>query len=187
MYQNMQPEAWPMPPPRKQKVGAREETKRVEARADGLAAEEMHPLDLLRERFATDPSYAHSWHRNLAMAFYDVFPIDSLNTDQRHRFCNEGAALFMERAFGIRMSTNLGDGPVSQDKLSGSEAVYGFAGWLSNRAEEGYVYIRAPSSSNPYLPHDYVTTLRTMFSVTDDASTIAELVTHPDSDKPEGR
>ncbi|MGI9296537.1 MAG: terminase large subunit domain-containing protein [Gammaproteobacteria bacterium] len=35
--------------------------------------------------------------------------------------------------------------------------------WVEN-PKEGYTYIRAPSSSNPYLPHDYVTTLRESYS-----------------------
>ena len=55
-------------------------------------------VDALAKAFEEDPSYAYSWHCNIAMSCYD-----SLNgtTKWRHKVSNAAASRFMKLAFGV--------------------------------------------------------------------------------------
>ncbi len=60
-------------------------------------------MDVLKKAFKEDPSYAWSWHCNIAMAMYDEFP-DSFwvpDRSEQHKICNKAASRFMKNAFGI--------------------------------------------------------------------------------------
>lgn len=62
-------------------------------------------IDVLREAFTNDPSYAHSWHCNIAMASYDAMGDDdgmeSLPHNQRHKVANDAASRFMKLCFDV--------------------------------------------------------------------------------------
>lgn len=45
-------------------------------------------------------SYAHSWHCNLAMAYYDSSP-KTMDCDDAHKIGNEAASRFMKLCFGV--------------------------------------------------------------------------------------
>ena len=81
-----------------------------------------------------DPEYAWGWHCNIAVMMQDA--------GADYATANEGAARFMKLAFGVD----------TRRSLSASEALYGFAGWLTSRQE------------------------RTVMSSADDAAPIADLV-----------
>ncbi len=63
-------------------------------------------VEALSEAFRDDESFAHSWHCNLAMAFYDSFPkcLHPEKIIECHKLANEGAARFMKNAFGVDTS-----------------------------------------------------------------------------------
>lgn len=52
-------------------------------------------MRMLKDVFAADPDYAHSWHCNVAMSLYDS--MESPN----HVTANEGASRFMKLAFDV--------------------------------------------------------------------------------------
>ena len=64
-------------------------------------------MNVLKEAFESDPSYAHSWHCNIAMSCYDAIhddvPIGPNFTkhDEAHRVGNDAASRFMKLAFGV--------------------------------------------------------------------------------------
>ena len=45
-------------------------------------------------------SYAHSWHCNLAMAYYDSAP-KTMDCDEAHKIGNEAASRFMKLLFDV--------------------------------------------------------------------------------------
>ncbi len=45
-------------------------------------------------------SYAHSWHCNLAMCFYDA-AVDELGHDKAYELANNSATAFMRLLFGV--------------------------------------------------------------------------------------
>lgn len=47
-------------------------------------------------------SYAHSWHCNIAMAFYDAWGPSSEEHTTIHRVANDGASRFMKLCFGVK-------------------------------------------------------------------------------------
>lgn len=53
-------------------------------------------------------SYAHSWHCNIAMSFYDEMRSHDINIshDLLHKICNNAASRFMRLLFGV--NTNNG-------------------------------------------------------------------------------
>lgn len=53
---------------------------------------EMHDTEL--------GSYAHTWHCNLAMCFYDS-SVEELGHDKAHELSNEAASRFMKLLFGV--------------------------------------------------------------------------------------
>ncbi len=58
----------------------------------------------LKKAFKNDHDYAHSWHCNLAMAFYDASgpaETDSEAHAEQLRIGNEGASRFMKIAFDV--------------------------------------------------------------------------------------
>ena len=66
-------------------------------------------MDLLSHAMRIDPEYAHSWHCNLAMAFYDSFNAELPVTHMTiHKIANEGASRFMKQTFNVETSQ---DGP----------------------------------------------------------------------------
>jgi len=52
-----------------------------------------NPFDLLKESIQKDSDYAHSWHCNIAMAFYDE--------GGTHEMSNRAATRFMKNAFDV--------------------------------------------------------------------------------------
>ena len=65
-------------------------------------------VQVLREAFKKDPDFAHTWHCNIAMAFYDSLIID--NSSERvklliNAIANDGAARFMKMAFDVDVDT----------------------------------------------------------------------------------
>jgi len=55
----------------------------------------------LRDAIRLDPEYAHSWHCNLAVSFYDSMPEDTQQLDDSMTVANNGASRFMKLAFGV--------------------------------------------------------------------------------------
>ena len=54
-------------------------------------------------------SYAHSWHCNLAMAFYDAATADKhkgLSHAKAHKIANEGASRFMKLLFDVETTNS---------------------------------------------------------------------------------
>jgi hypothetical protein len=45
-------------------------------------------------------SFAHAWHCNIAMSFYDACP-DNISSDEAHRIGNEAASRFMKMCFDV--------------------------------------------------------------------------------------
>jgi len=66
-------------------------------------------FDALKQALTDDPSFAHSWHCNLAMSFYHAMPetqtqrVEQAHKD-RHTIANEGATRFMQLCFEIKTS-----------------------------------------------------------------------------------
>ncbi len=46
-------------------------------------------------------SYAHSWHCNIAMAFYDAWGPSSEEHMTIHKVSNDAASRFMKTCFGV--------------------------------------------------------------------------------------
>jgi len=64
-------------------------------------------MNVLKKAFHEDPDYAHSWHCNLAMAFYDASgPVETDSNDhiEQLRIGNDGASRFMKLAFDVKTS-----------------------------------------------------------------------------------
>jgi len=57
-------------------------------------------FDVLKKAMHDDPSYAHSWHCNVAMSFFDAMP-DPVTNEFGHKMANEGATRFMRLCFGV--------------------------------------------------------------------------------------
>ncbi len=67
-------------------------------------------LDHLSHVMQTDPDYAHSWHCNLAMAFYDAWGENGvpLNAHKyKHQIANEGASRCMKQIFNVETSNDM--------------------------------------------------------------------------------
>ncbi len=65
-------------------------------------------MNTLKGAFRKDPDYAHSWHCNLAMAYYDASgPVktDSNDHEEQLRIGNEAASRFMRLAFDVETSS----------------------------------------------------------------------------------
>lgn len=79
-----------------------------------VGSEETSPvaraMEVLKQAFLRDDSFAHGWHCNLAMSFYDA---TKTPYEVRHREANEGASRFMFSAFGVETSNDMlgGDEP----------------------------------------------------------------------------
>jgi hypothetical protein len=77
------------------------------ANADKVTAKKNdteEAMKALREAFKADPDYAHSWHCNLAMAFYDAMDENCIDENCKMVWTNAGAARFMKLAFDIETS-----------------------------------------------------------------------------------
>ena len=61
-------------------------------------------METLKAAFEADPDYAHSWHCNLAMAFYDAMDENCIDENCKMVWTNAGAARFMAAAFDIKTS-----------------------------------------------------------------------------------
>jgi hypothetical protein len=61
-------------------------------------------MKVLKQAMVDDPDYAHSWHCNLAMAFYDAIDDNCLDENIKYKWRNEGAKRFMWSAFGVNSS-----------------------------------------------------------------------------------
>ena len=61
-------------------------------------------METLKAAFKADPDYAHSWHCNLAMAFYDAMDENCIDENCKMVWTNAGAAIFMQAAFDIKTS-----------------------------------------------------------------------------------
>ena len=68
-------------------------------------------MERLREHITADPSYAYSWHCNLAMAYFDAMPDSFWLPDDGEllKIANDGASRFMLIAFGVITSKNMLD------------------------------------------------------------------------------
>lgn len=66
-----------------------------------MSKEIVKAMDTLKEAMITDPDYAHSWHCNLAMAFYDVIDDNCIDENCKEVWRNEGVRRFMKLAFGV--------------------------------------------------------------------------------------
>lgn len=62
-------------------------------------------MDKLREAMIDDPSYAHGWHCNLAMAFSDE--LHSNESSDAHVICNDAASRFMKLCFDVETSNDM--------------------------------------------------------------------------------
>jgi len=69
----------------------------------------------LKQALKDDPDYAHSWHCNLAMAFYDS--MDDIEHPKNHKIANEGAQRFMKNCFDVETSNDMLS-PKKEVKLS---------------------------------------------------------------------
>jgi len=78
-----------------------------------MSNEIKEAMDVIKKAMEDDKpedkgSYAHSWHCNLAMAFYDAIPdspaVWKIDDGEKHRICNEGATRFMKLCFDIETS-----------------------------------------------------------------------------------
>ncbi len=58
-------------------------------------------MKTLKEAMKEDPDYAHTWHCNLAMAFYDAIDDNCIDENCKQVWRNEGASRFMKLAFGV--------------------------------------------------------------------------------------
>ena len=69
-------------------------------------------MEHLKHAMVIDPEVAHSWHCNLAMAFYDAFPFGiiqqgnacEISNDFRINISNQGASRFMKLYFDVDTS-----------------------------------------------------------------------------------
>ncbi len=66
-------------------------------------------MNVLKKAFHDDLDYAHSWHCNIAMAYYDAsgLPVKPDNSDdhiEQLRIGNDGARRFMKLAFDVETS-----------------------------------------------------------------------------------
>ena len=67
-------------------------------------------FEVLQKALQEDPSYAHSWHCNLAMSFKDSFlKGDRMSPESQHRVGNEGASRFMKLCFNVVTSNEMLD------------------------------------------------------------------------------
>ena len=57
-------------------------------------------FDTIKQAMDDDPSYAHSWHCNIAMSVYDECTTD-ISHDDAHRIGNDAASRFMQLCFGV--------------------------------------------------------------------------------------
>ncbi|AUR85954.1 hypothetical protein NVP1081O_219 [Vibrio phage 1.081.O._10N.286.52.C2] len=60
-------------------------------------------------------SYAHSWHCNLAMSFYDELCSTGISHKAAHKIANNGATRFMKLCFGVSTS-NEPQAPARKEK-----------------------------------------------------------------------
>ncbi len=68
-------------------------------------------LETVKRALRDDPSYAHTWHCNLAMSFSDAIP-EALEM-QHEDLCairNEGASRFMKLCFDVETSNDMLEG-----------------------------------------------------------------------------
>ena len=63
-------------------------------------------MAVLKQAFINNPDYAHSWHCNLAMAFYDTERSNAGEKNLSH-VSNEAASRFMKLAFDIETSNDM--------------------------------------------------------------------------------
>ena len=75
-----------------------------------MSNEIKEAMDVIKKAMVDDKpgdrgSYAHSWHCNLAMAFYDAIPenpsVWKIDDGEKLRVCNEGARKFMKLCFDV--------------------------------------------------------------------------------------
>ncbi len=74
-----------------------------------MSKEIKQAMDVIRQAMIDDNpsvpgSYAHSWHCNLAMAYYDASgPVETDSQDHKEqlRIGNEAASRFMKLCFGV--------------------------------------------------------------------------------------
>jgi len=67
-------------------------------------------FETLRKALLNDDSFAHAWHCNLAMSFYDSMPMESFwfpDKSKHHAMANEGASRFMKLCFNIETSNDM--------------------------------------------------------------------------------
>ena len=67
-------------------------------------------FDTLRQALQDDDSFAHAWHCNIAMSFYDSMPEESFwfpDKCKHHAMANEGATRFMKQCFDIETSNDM--------------------------------------------------------------------------------
>lgn len=57
-------------------------------------------MSVLKKAMQDDPEYAHSWHCNVAMSFYDAMP-DQILHEARLKIGNDGASRFMKLCFDV--------------------------------------------------------------------------------------
>ena len=56
-------------------------------------------FDTLKQAMANDPSYAYSWHCNLAMSFSDE--LETNKSSDARVICNDAASRFMKMLFDV--------------------------------------------------------------------------------------
>lgn len=66
-------------------------------------------MDTIRKAMEDDNpseqgSYAHAWHCNLAMAFYDAMDDNCIDDSCKIVWANDAASAFMKVAFGVDTS-----------------------------------------------------------------------------------
>ncbi len=64
-------------------------------------------IDTLKKAFKEDPDLAHSWHANIAMAFYDSMDENHTHHKDRMLSGNEAASRFMKLFFDVETSKDM--------------------------------------------------------------------------------
>jgi len=67
-----------------------------------------YAMDTIRHQLKDDDSYAHSWHCNLAMMYYDAARSDSdVSHQDAHRVGNDAATRFMQLCFNKHTTNDM--------------------------------------------------------------------------------
>ena len=76
-----------------------------------MSTEIEHAMNTLKNAIKNDPSYAYSWHANIAMACYEALTeyreISTVSHETVHTASNDAASRFMKICFDANTSHNM--------------------------------------------------------------------------------